>query len=201
MTFLSELLLCFTAVCSACGDQFSVYSLKCATCDWSTHLVISQSDQDDVWCVNPNLKENNTQQRLARVTLHFLTCTHGQLSPNCHVHSGWVTPENTPTQLHIRGFPVCAGCGDKGVRGRSGPSYLFPEFSSDMAKPLGSIEAHGLQTSVPQHFNHLSIFWKTQESRACLHQWNKLNWMNLKSDWDISAICSIDHTGRKCDIM
>lgn len=37
------------------------------------------------------------------------------------------------------------------------PSYLFPELSSDVAQPLGSVEAHGLQTAVPQHLNHLSV--------------------------------------------
>jgi len=36
--------------------------------------------------------------------------------------------------------------------------HLFPEFSSDVAKPLDSVEAHRLQTAVPQHFDHLSIF-------------------------------------------
>lgn len=68
---------------------------------------------------------------------------------------------------------VCLCRWGKGMRGRSGHSHLFPEFSSDVAKPLGAVKAHGLQTSVPQHFNHLSIFWKTQESRGWLIQGNK----------------------------
>lgn len=76
---------------------------------------------------------------------------------------------------------MCAG-GVKGARGRSGHSYLFPEFSSDVAKPLGAIKAHGLQTSIPQHFNHLSIFWKTPESRGWLIRGHKLSTMSLKSE-------------------
>lgn len=125
-----------------------------------THLVISQSDQDDVRRVNPDLEENKTERRLLRVIQrrHTALCdplsnTHGQLSPY-----------NKPTQHYAGGFPLCV-CVRMVMTGRS---YLFPEFSSDVAKPLGSIEAHGLQTSVPQHFNHLSIFWKTRDSRATI---------------------------------
>lgn len=44
-------------------------------------------------------------------------------------------------------------------QGRS--RYLFPEFSSDVTKPLDSIKAHGFQTSIPKHLYHLSIFWTT----------------------------------------
>lgn len=61
----------------------------------------------------------------------------------------------TQTPHAVRGFP-------RWPRGGSGSSYLFPEFSSDVAKPLGSIEAHGLQTPVPQHFQHLSVLWKNR---------------------------------------
>lgn len=41
-------------------------------------------------------------------------------------------------------------------------TYLFPELSSDVAEPLSSIEAHGLQAPVSQHFQHLSVFCKNE---------------------------------------
>ncbi len=172
---------------------FSLNSFICVICEWPTHLVISQSDQDDVWRVNPDLEETK-QSRDYRVSYsNTALCdphTRGQLSPRCHINGGWLTIENTLVQHYVGGFPVCAG-GVKGARGQSGHSYLFPEFSSDVAKPLGAIKAHGLQTSVPQHFNHLSIFWKTQESRGWLVQGNKLSIMSLKSEiWTSGGFCT-----------
>lgn len=37
-------------------------------------------------------------------------------------------------------------------------SYLFPHFTPDMAQSFRSIKAHCLQTSITQHFYHLSVF-------------------------------------------
>lgn len=109
--------------CPQSEGQFSVYSLICLTCDWPTHLVISQSDQDDVWRVNPNLEENKTEQRLPRVTQqHTALCdphthTQGQSSPRCHINGGWLTIENTPTQHYVRGVSRVCWWGGKGARG------------------------------------------------------------------------------------
>lgn len=140
-----------------------------------THLVIPQADQDDVWRVDPNLQNKNpsTHQAGSRsITLHFVTSTH-----TC-THSfrlGWVAAATwTATDWPLRnrwcditsgGLPCVPGQ-KRCEGGPSGHSYLFPEFSSDVAKPLGSIKAHGLQTTVPQHFYHLSVLWKAQEGRG-----------------------------------
>lgn len=40
---------------------------------------------------------------------------------------------------------------------------LFPEFSSDVTKPLDAVEAHGLQPAVSQHLYHLSVLWNTSK--------------------------------------
>lgn len=50
--------------------------------------------------------------------------------------------------------------------GWEGHSYLFPEFSSDVAKSLDPIKTHGLQTSISQHFNHLSVLWIAGERKT-----------------------------------
>lgn len=76
----------------------------------------------------------------------------------------------TPSPLPPATPPPLPACVHRAVSGRlqrllawkqTHPSYLFPEFSSDVAKALGAIEAHGFQASVPQHLNHLSVLWET----------------------------------------
>lgn len=42
-------------MCPHSEGQYSVNGLICVVSERPTHLVISQSDQDDVWRVNPNL--------------------------------------------------------------------------------------------------------------------------------------------------
>lgn len=96
------------------GGRSAFNGLIWITCERPTHLVISQSDQDDVWRVDPNLEGNQTEQRLPRVIQqHTALCdphthTQGQLSARCQINGGWLTIENTPIQHYVRGFPVYA---------------------------------------------------------------------------------------------
>lgn len=97
-----------------------------------THLIIPQPDQNDVWRVDPDLRENKNKRQLCRSDL-------------CDLHTiQWAEPRG-------RCVKVLVGTG----------FYLFPEFSSDVAEPLGSVKAHGLQAAVPQHLDDLSVLWNT----------------------------------------
>lgn len=97
-----------------------------------THLVVPQPHQDDVWRVDPDL-QGNKNSSLSRRDLCDLHSQSGRSQARLWTEPGQVKE----------------------------PLYLFPELSSDVAEPLGSVEAHGLQPPVPQHLDHLSVFWNT----------------------------------------
>lgn len=93
--------------------------------------------------------------------LHPVTLTHS--ISGAHADGGWMSSEKMPIQLKTPMVAqTCWWPRHRGARGRSGCSYLFPEFSSDVAEPLGSIEAHGFQAPVSQHFQHLSVLCKNK---------------------------------------
>lgn len=124
---------------------------------WPAHLVIPQPNQDDVWRVDPNLQGNKRHQSGSR----WVRCPcdpPALCDPPTWAHTaGWESWHHAAS-----GRVQCLLCG----KGKVDPSYLFPEFSSDVAKALGAIKAHGFQTSIPQHLNHLSVLWRRDREEA-----------------------------------
>lgn len=95
-----------------------------------THLIVPQPDQNDVRRVDPDLRENKNK-------------CHSEI---CDLHTiQWAEPDEPKGRGRCIKVLVVTGF------------YLFPEFSSDVAEPLGPVEAHGLQAAVPQHLDDLSV--------------------------------------------
>lgn len=91
--------------------MYIVFIRICVVCEGNTHLVISQSHQDDVWRVNPDLEETNRSE-ITHPLSHSALCD-PQWVPCRHITGGSLTTENTPTQHPVRRFPVCAGRGKR----------------------------------------------------------------------------------------
>lgn len=143
------------------------YYVMCVT--WPPNTPGNLSVQPG-WCLTSWSKPRGTQTRAGYSVSrpHAALCdlyTANWVHTAASMEADWLhTTRRLSTTLGMGGSCAC-WCREKVHWGLSGHSYLFPEFSSDVAEPLGSIKAHGLQTAVPQHFNHLSIFWKTHMSR------------------------------------